>query len=146
MFAFSLVSGKSADRAGRRATILVGIAVLAMGGLSVALAPGAVGLAVGLLLVGLGWSFAYIGGTALLTDVLPPARRARTLGFVDFSTALFAALASFGGGLWYAERGISGLGLAAVALVALPAVLAMGLQHPPQSVSAGVEPSPDGKA
>lgn len=146
MFAFSLVAGRSADRAGRRATILAGIVVLALGGLSVAFAPGAVGLALGLLLIGLGWSFAYIGGTTLLTDVLPPGRRARTLGFVDFSTALFAALASFGGGLWYAERGITGLGLAAIALVALPAVLVLGLQHPLQSASAGVERSADGKA
>ena len=130
MFAFSLLAGRAADRAGRRPTILGGVAVLALGGLTIALIPGAVGLALGLLLIGIGWSFSYIGGTTLLTDVLPPARRARSLGLIDFTTALLAAGASFAGGIWYAQRGIAGLGLAAIAVVALPAVLALVLRAP----------------
>lgn len=129
MFGLSLLVGRFADRAGRRRAILLGLAVLAVGGVGVALAGGVFGLGVGLLLVGLGWSFAYIGGTVVLADVVPAARRARVVGLVDFSTAILAAVASFAGGWWYAQRGLSGLGLAAVALVALPLVLALPLRE-----------------
>ena len=124
MFGLSLVVGRIAGRIGRALTILAGTIVIAVGGLGVAFAPGAVGLAAGLFLVGLGWSFAYIGGTVLLTDILPAARRARTVGLVDLANSLLSAIASFAGGLWYAERGMTGLGLAAVALVAIPAMVA----------------------
>lgn len=126
MFGLSLVVGRIATRVGRAPTIAGGLALLAGGGLVVAYAPGAAGLAGGLFLVGLGWSFAYIAGTVLLTDIVPDARRARVMGSVDFTTAILAALASFAGGVWYAERGITGLGLAAAALVALPMVVALG--------------------
>lgn len=130
MFGLSLVVGRLADRLGRTWTIAGGLALVAMGGATVAFAPGTTGLAVGLLLVGLGWSFSYISGSVLLTDILPPARRARVMGGVDFSTALLAALGSFAGGLWYARSGIAGLGLAAAALVALPIVLTLVARAP----------------
>ena len=130
MFGLSLVVGRIADRVGRRLTILGGVVTIASGGLVVAFAPSAWGLGGGLFLVGLGWSFAYIAGTVLLTDILPAARRARTIGAVDLSTALLAAAASFAGGLWYAERGMMGLGLAAVAVVCVPALAALWLREP----------------
>lgn len=128
MFGLSLVVGRIADRAGRARTILVGLATMAAGGLTVATLAGAPGLAVGLLLVGLGWSFAYIGGSVLLTDHLPASRRARVIGMTDLTTALVAAGASLAGGLWYDRSGIGGLGLAAAALVAIPAVVTLALR------------------
>lgn len=132
MFALSLVVGRFADAKGRRAAILVGGSLLAVGGLSVAFVVGAPGLAAGLLLVGLGWSFAYIGGTVLMADVVPAPRRARFAGTVDFGTALLSAAASFAAGQWYADQGITGLGLAAVAIVAIPLIAALTLR-PPES-------------
>lgn len=144
MFGLSLVVGRVADRAGRRVTILVGLGTVALGGLVVALAPGPVGLGAGLLAIGLGWSFAYIGGTVVIADVVPAARRARTLGLVDFGTALLAAAASLGGGAWYAARGLEGLGLVAVAAVALPLVLALALREaaPGRYAAPGAAPRP----
>lgn len=136
MFALSLLVGRFADARGRRAAILVGTALLAIGGLAVAFVGGAPGLAGGLLLVGLGWSFSYIGGTVLMTDVVPEDRRARFSGSVDFATALLAAAASFAAGHWYAKRGITGLGLAAVALVTIPLLLAFTLRPKPEDAPA----------
>lgn len=129
MFGLSPLVGKFADRLGRKLTIISGTAILASGGLSVAVVPGAPGLVVGLLLVGIGWSFAYIGGTVILSDVVPVAKRARTVGLTDFGTAIFAAAASFGAGWWYATRGLPALGFFAIALVLLPAVLALMLRE-----------------
>lgn len=129
MFALSPVVGMIADRFGRRNTIVAGLALLAAGGATVALVPGAGGLAVGLLLIGLGWSFAYIGGTVLVTDAVPAARRARVLGLSDLSTALLAAGTAIAGGAWYHARGLEGLGLVAVAAAAVPLVLALMLKE-----------------
>lgn len=125
MFALSLVVGRAADRIGRVATIVAGLALLAAGGLTVALLEGAIGLAVGLLVVGLGWSCAYIAGSVLLTDAIAPERRARVVGLVDLATALLTATAAFLGGLWYAQHGIWALGLAAAAVASIPIVLVL---------------------
>jgi hypothetical protein len=43
------------------------------------------GYAVGLLLVGLGWSFGFIGSTVLLADATAPERRARVVGRADLT-------------------------------------------------------------
>lgn len=136
MFGLSLVVGRLADRAGRAATIVAGLGLLAVGGIVVALLEGRWGLGAGLLLVGLGWSFAYIAGTVLLTDVVPAERRGRTLGAVDFTTAILTASASFAGGAWYAREGISGLGLASAALAALPIVLVLFARRPSGAATA----------
>lgn len=129
MFGLSIHVGRIADRFGRRRTLLAGLGVLGVGGACVSLVPGAFGLGLGLLLIGLGWSFAYIGGTVIVTDVVPAARRARVMGLIDFATAGLSALAAFVGGWWYAGEGLFGLGLAAIALAALPLVLASPLKE-----------------
>lgn len=129
MFALSLVVGRVAHTAGRRPTILGGSALLAAGGAIVAVVHGPWGLAGGLFLIGLGWSFAYIGGTVLLTDVVPAARRASVIGMVDLATALGAAAASFGGGWWYGRAGLEGLGRVAIAVVLVPVAFAMALRE-----------------
>jgi MFS family permease len=123
MFGLSWVVGRLADVVGRRQTILIGLALLASGGLTVALVPGTTGFGIGLLLVGFGWSFGYIGGTVLLTYVAAPARRGRTLGRADLTAQLSAALIASAGGWWFASRGLAGLGIAAAAVAAAPVLL-----------------------
>lgn len=130
MFALSTLVGKVADRVGRRATMLLGLAVLAVGGLGVAALPGVEGFAAGLLLIGLGWSFAYIGASVLLADITPLARRARVLGRADLLSSLCQAALATAGGWWFAERGIAGLGLVAAGLMLLPALAVVFLREP----------------
>jgi MFS family permease len=123
MFGLSRMVGRVADRVGRTQTILVGLALLASGGAVIAFIPGIVAFGTGLLLVGLGWSFGFIGSTVLLTDVAAPERRARTLGRADLTAQLCSAVVATAGGWWFAARGAAGLGILAIAVAATPVVL-----------------------
>jgi MFS family permease len=125
MFGLSRVVGRIADKVGRRPTILGGLALLASGGAVVAAIPGAAGFGIGLLLVGLGWSFGFIGSTVLLTDAAAPERRARVLGRADLTSQLAAAVIATGSGWWFAARGVAGLGILAIAVAATPVLLVM---------------------
>jgi len=136
MFALSRVVGRFADKVGRRPTILIGLALLASGGGVVALVPGAAGFGVGLMLVGFGWSFAFIGSTVLLTDAAPLERRARTLGRADLTAQLSAAVAATGGGWWFAAHGLAGLGIVAMAVAAAPFILVMRVVRRPEAATA----------
>ena len=123
MFGLSRVVGRLTDKMGRRATMMIGIALLACGGMVVALLQNAVGFGIGLLLVGFGWSFGFIGSSVLLTDVTEPARRARTVGRVDLAAQLSSAAIAVGGGWWFAQYGVAGLGVLAIVVAAVPLAL-----------------------
>ncbi|MCA1812049.1 MAG: MFS transporter [Halobacteriales archaeon] len=116
MFGLSLLIGRVADRRGRPFTIACGWTLLAVGGATVAFLPGLPGFAVGLMLVGFGWSFAYLGGTAMFADRAPPQSRARLLGRIDLAASLLAAATAAGAGVLFARHGLLALGLAAVAI------------------------------
>jgi MFS family permease len=128
MFGLSRVVGRIVDKVGRLPTILAGLGLLALGGAVVALVPGVAGFGIGLLLVGLGWSFGFIGSTVLLTDATAPERRARVLGRADLTGQLTAAALAMGSGWWFAARGVAGLGIVAIVVAALPVVLLVRLR------------------
>lgn len=130
MFGLSRVVGRIADAVGRRLTIMTGLGLLATGGAVVALVPGSAGFGIGLLLVGLGWSFGFIGSTVLLTDVAAPERRARVLGRADLGAQLTAAVIATSAGWWFASRGLAGLGVVAIAVVTVPLVLMVFVHEP----------------
>jgi MFS family permease len=121
MFGLSRVVGRVADRFGRRPTIIAGMALLAAGG-ATTIVPGLAAFGVGMLLVGLGWSFAFIGATLVLTDITEASRRARVMGRADLITQVTAGVVSLSGGLWYASRGTGAIGLLAIGVVALPMI------------------------
>jgi MFS family permease len=123
MFALSRAVGRVADRVGRIQTIFIGLGLLASGGAVIAIIPGIVAFGTGLLLVGFGWSFGFIGSTVLLTDAAIPERRARTLGRADLTAQLCAAIVATGGGWWFAARGAAGLGILAIVVAATPVLL-----------------------
>jgi len=97
MFLPSLVTGLMVDRIGRIPMAIAAGATLLAAGIVGALAPGdSLGwLTVALALLGLGWNFGLISGTALVVDATVPANRARTQGSID----VLVALAGAGGGL-----------------------------------------------
>jgi MFS family permease len=124
MYALSPVMGWLADRIGRYSVILVGVALL---GCATALAGTANGhhvqSAVGLFLLGLGWSAGLVSGSALLTDSVPQQARAAVQGFSD---TIMNAAAGVGGalsGLVVAQAGYGWLNLLAAALLIPVAVL-----------------------
>jgi MFS family permease len=130
MFAFSVISGRLADRLGRGPVIAFGAGILAFACLLAPLSSQVLPLAVALFLVGLGWNFCFIGGSALLADQLSPAERTRTQGFNDLLVGMVAALGSFGSGMIYAAldfRVISYFGFAvALVLMGITAVWLRG--------------------
>lgn len=139
MFLPSLVTGALVDRLGRIPMAAAAGATLLAAGLVAATAPGdsLVLLTLALALLGLGWNFGVISGTALLIDGTPLSSRARTQGSVD----VLIALAGAGGGAmsgWvvattsYAVLSLAG-GL--LALLLIPALLVVRTPRPTGSPS-----------
>jgi MFS family permease len=83
-------------------------------------------LALALTLLGLGWNFGIVAGTAMVTDAVPPAERARTQGTVDLTIALAGAAGGLSSGYVVAATSFAALSLAggALALALLPVLLA----------------------
>lgn len=128
MYAFSPVSGWLTDRMGRLPTIYLGTAVLAVSALMAVVAPPSGGLLLGvaLFLLGLGWSFSYVGGSALLSDHLEIHERTRVQGVADALIWSVAAAASLGSGLIVAAAGYAALGVLSLGLVAIAVVMITG--------------------
>ncbi|HRQ23244.1 MAG TPA: MFS transporter, partial [Anaerolineales bacterium] len=124
MYAFSIISGRLADRWGRGPVILVGSATLVISCLAATISPDVLPLGVALFLLGLGWNFCYVGGSTLLADQLSPLERARTQGFNDLLIGLASALGSLQSGFIFASLGYEMMAYvsAAVALIPLAVV------------------------
>jgi MFS family permease len=111
MFALSAVAGRLTDRWGRGPVILSGTAMLVLSCALAPLVPDFLLLAATLFLLGVGWSFCYIGGSALLSDQLAPDERAKTQGASDLLIGLATAGANLGSGPIFARMGYPLIGL-----------------------------------
>lgn len=124
MFLPSPLTGLLVDRIGRRWVARASGPLLLAAGALAALAPtGSVpGLGAALVLLGLGWNFGLISGTAIVTDALAPDRRATTQGLVDVGLAAAGAAGSLASGLVVAREGYPALALMGglAALLVLP--------------------------
>lgn len=128
MFAFSLLSGRMTDRWGRGPVILLGSAVMILSCLMGAPATGLGSLLVALFLLGLGWNFAYVAASTLLSDQLSPPERAKTQGFNDLLLNLASAASQIGSGVVYASGGFGFMNLTAAAAALIPLALALWWQ------------------
>jgi MFS family permease len=70
-------------------------------------------------LVGLGWNFAYVGGSTLLTTTYAPAERAKVQASHDFLVYAATASAAALSGLLQAKAGWAAINLAALPLMGL---------------------------
>ncbi|MCY9382699.1 MFS transporter [Bacillus inaquosorum] len=93
MYLPSLVTGVLVDKLGRTAMAIASGTTLLLAGLMAAFAQGdsMVLLVIALSLLGLGWNFGLISGTALIVDSTETATRAKTQGTVDVLIALSGA-------------------------------------------------------
>ncbi|WP_258000303.1 MFS transporter [Bacillus sp. Marseille-P3661] len=98
MFLPSLVTGFLVDKIGRSVMAIASAITLLVSGILAAIGPAdSMGVLItALALLGLGWNFGLISGTAILVDSTPPSTRAKTQGSVDVCIALSGTL---GGGL-----------------------------------------------
>ncbi|MFJ9681911.1 MFS transporter [Streptomyces sp. NPDC101194] len=128
MYLPSPLTGWLVDRYGRmKIAAASGLTLLAAGILAAA-APGdsVALLALALALLGLGWNFGLVSGTAIITDTVPLATRARTQGMVDVSIAIAGATGGMASGIMVAATSYPALALTGgiLSLALLPAVAA----------------------
>jgi MFS family permease len=120
MFAFSVFSGRLADRFGREPIIQVGALVLLVASVASRLSGEVAPLAASLFLLGLGWNFCYVAGSALLTDHLSRSEQPRVQGVNDLLVSLSSAAGSLGSGFVFAGLGYAAMGLIGAAFSLLP--------------------------
>jgi MFS family permease len=127
MFLPSLITGVLVDKYGRtRMSYASGVTLLAAG-LLAAFAPGdsMFLLILALALLGLGWNFGLISGTAAIVDATPPQIRAKTQGTIDVLIALAGASGGALSGMVVAESSYSMLSLSGglLSLLLIPVVV-----------------------
>ncbi|WP_103109581.1 MFS transporter [Brevibacillus reuszeri] len=124
MYLPSLITGVLVDKIGRIAMAFASGVILLGAGLLAAFAPADSMplLIAALALLGLGWNFGLISGTALIVDATPPANRAKTQGTVDVSIALAGASGGALSGMVVASSSYATLSLAGgfLALLLIP--------------------------
>ncbi|HEY3474603.1 MAG TPA: MFS transporter [Anaerolineales bacterium] len=125
MFAFSVLSGRLADRWGRGPVILTGASTLLLACIAAPLSPNVLPLAVALFLLGLGWNFCFVGGSALLADQLSPLERSRTQGMNDLLVGLASATGSLGSGIVFAASNYTMISIVAGVLALIPFLMSL---------------------
>lgn len=133
MYLPSPLTGLLVDRFGRQRIAAASGAVLLTAGMLAALAPAhsVAALAAALALLGVGWNFGLVSGTAMITDAVPLASRAKTQGAVDVGIAIAGAVGGMGSGMVVAAAGYPALGITggAAALVLLASVALMAFRR-----------------
>lgn len=127
MYFPSLVTGLLADKIGRTAMAIASGATLLASGILAAFAPAdsMVLLTCALVLLGLGWNFGLISGTALIVDATHPSVRAKTQGSVDVLLALSGASGGALSGIVVAHSSYAALSIsgAILSLLLIPVVV-----------------------
>ncbi|MBU6348689.1 MAG: MFS transporter [Chloroflexi bacterium] len=119
MFGFAFLTGWLIGQLGARPMILFGAVVLVISSILAMQAANLLALVVALFLLGLGWSFCFVAGSALLTSALHPHERGRIQGANDMLVALASGTGSLSTGAIF-----SGGGMVAVGAVGLGLTLA----------------------
>jgi len=132
MFLPSPVTGWLADRFGRTPVLAGGGAALILAGALAAVSAGdqTLLLVLALTSLGVGWNFGLVGGSALLTDAMPPERRARTQGAADLVMGLTGVSGNILAGPLFHAGAFGVLGLGAAGIGALLVVLAARARRP----------------
>ena len=122
MFAVSPLTGLIADRVGRIPVMIAGQAVLVLAAVMSATAGGQdrTMLLTALFLLGLGWNFGFVAGSAYLTEGAPLGARVSLQGLADSVVWTSSAAASLSSGLLLEATSYTVLSIAGAALVALP--------------------------
>jgi MFS family permease len=127
MFLPSLLTGVLVDKYGRLPMSYASGVTLLLAGLLAAFAPGdsMVLLILALTLLGLGWNFGLISGTAAIVDATPLQIRAKTQGTVDVLIALSGASGGALSGMVVAQTSYSILSMAGgfLSLLLIPVIL-----------------------
>ena len=122
MYGLVLVVGDLVDRIGRRRSIVIGLAIMAVSNAALAGLSGLLGMSVCLFGLGLGWNLSYVAATTELISLTSPSERGRLVGFTDLLSSLTGAGLALLGGVVYSGAGAATLAAAATTLAVAPAV------------------------
>ncbi|KQL36106.1 MFS transporter [Psychrobacillus sp. FJAT-21963] len=127
MYLPSLITGILVDKVGRTTMSIASGITLLFAGLLAAFAPSdsMVLLVLALSLLGLGWNFGLISGTALIVDSTEPSTRAKTQGTLDVFIALAGASGGALSGMVVANTSYATLSLSGglLSLVLIPIII-----------------------
>ena len=127
MYLPSLVTGSLVDKIGRIKMVIASAVILTIAGLLAAFAPGdsTLLLTVALMLLGLGWNFGLISGTAIVIDSTTIQTRAKIQGTIDVGVAIGGSIGSLLSSVIVAFSSYAMLGFigAYLSLLLLPLIL-----------------------
>jgi MFS family permease len=122
MYGLSIVTGWISDRWGRAPTIVIGSLMLIAACVLAPTNSQTLPLAASLFLLGLGWNFCFVAGSALLTDRLAVNEQPRIQGSADLVVGVASVIGSLSSGELLASAGYGaanaiGIGVALVVFV-----------------------------
>jgi MFS family permease len=123
MYGLSPLTGWISDRWGRLPTIAIGGLLLILSCILAPTNPDTLPLAASLFLLGLGWNFCFVAGSALLTDRLAVNERAGIQGSTDLVVGVASVIGSLSSGEVMANAGYGaanaiGIGVSFIILIA----------------------------
>jgi len=131
MFGLSLLSGYLADSIGRVHLIFGGGIILVAACALAPLADTVVWLSFTLFMLGLGWNFTFVGGSAMLDDVLRISEKGKIQGIADALVKVASGFSGLGSGLLFSRLGydFTSWGTIILAIVIIAAAIFWRPQH-----------------
>jgi MFS family permease len=125
MFGLSFMTGWLADRLGQNRMILLGGLLLVAACLLAPLWDNVFWLALALFLLGLGWNFCFVAGSALLASVLRASEKGRVQGLTDGMVYVASGIGSTGSGLVFAATGFLVMSWLSILIALVPVLLVL---------------------
>jgi predicted MFS family arabinose efflux permease len=123
MFVPSFFTGSLIARYGAERISIIGMVLLVGAAVAGLMGIHFENFAAGLILLGLGWNFGFLGGTTMLTVTYQPAERNKAQGLNDLIVFVVTALASLSAGKLLAWNGWNAVNYAVFPLVLLALAL-----------------------
>ena len=141
MYGPSFVTGSLIQRFGVLNIVLAGIVLLFVCILAALAGTALLNFWAALFLLGVGWNFMYVGGSALLTECHAPAERAKTQAANDFMVFATMAVSSASSGLLLNKSGWHAVNYGSLPFLLLAAAATIWLMW--QRRAAGTRPAVD---
>jgi MFS family permease len=129
MFAPSFFTGKLIARYGRDTIIHLGLAMLGLCGVVAVAGISIAHFWAALILLGVGWNFAFVGATAMVTEAHRPSERGKVQGLFDSLVLGMVAIASLAAGWLQNTQGWTAVNLLIFPSIALGALALVWLSR-----------------